>query len=257
MPAVPERPGSGRAAVAALAVLFAGPLLVLPVQALADAWRAPALLPQRLGTRGLRVALTGQAGSALVNSLVVAVATTALALLLGWPAARALGGHRLRRPTPILLLLAMPLLAPVTRRQHDILRRMGLDVQVGGAALGPADLVLDGLLGYSQAGPPRGDAARLLRASAGRRVLALDVPSGLELATGTLHSPHVVAVATMTLAAPKQALRAPDAAVAVGALYLADISVPPLVWERLGLAHASPFGTHPIARIGGNLDASL
>ncbi|HZD02443.1 MAG TPA: ABC transporter permease [Actinomycetes bacterium] len=107
-----ERPRSGRTAAAALGALFAAPLVVLPVQAVADAWRAPALLPQRLGTRGLQVALTGQAGSALVNSLGVAVATTALALLLGWPAARALGGHRLRRPTPVLVVLAMPLLVP-------------------------------------------------------------------------------------------------------------------------------------------------
>jgi putative spermidine/putrescine transport system permease protein len=110
--AVPERPWRGRAVAAALGVLFAAPLLVLPVQAAADAWRAPALLPQRLGTRGLQVALTGQAGSALVNSLVVAVGATALALLLGWPAARALSSHRLRRPASILVLLAMPLLVP-------------------------------------------------------------------------------------------------------------------------------------------------
>src|SRR6266542_2723398 len=167
------------------------------------------------------------------------------------------GGAMVAARAQVRVLLGAPpeRLAPVPAHQHDILRRMGLDVQAGRPALGPADLVVDGLLGYSQAGPPRGDAAELLQATAGRRVLALDVPSGLELATGTLHTPHVVAEATMTLAAPKQALRAPGAAVAVGGLYLADISVPPLVWERLGLAHPSPFGTYPIARIGGNLDA--
>jgi NAD(P)H-hydrate epimerase len=60
----------------------------------------------------------------------------------------------------------------------------------------------------------------------------------------------VVAAATVTLAAPKHALRAPGAAAAVGQLYLADISVPPLVWPRLGLAPPSPFGTNTIARIG-------
>jgi NAD(P)H-hydrate epimerase len=109
---------------------------------------------------------------------------------------------------------------------------------------------VDGLLGYSQAGPPRGGAARLIQATAGRRILALDVPSGLELATGTLHTPHVVAEATLTLAAPKQGLRAAGVAAAVGRLYLADISVPPLVWERLGLPPFSPFSTHTIARIG-------
>jgi NAD(P)H-hydrate epimerase len=158
----------------------------------------------------------------------------------------AVAGARVR------VLLAQPpeRLAPVTGRQCDILQRIGLDVQVGGTALGQADLVVDGLLGYSQAGPPRDRTARLIRATAGQRVLALDVPSGLELATGRLHSPHVVAAATLTLAAPKHALRAPGTAAAVGQLYLADISVPPLVWARLGLAPPWAFGTHTIARIG-------
>ena len=109
---MPERQWASRAAGALLAALFAAPLLVLPVQAAADAWRAPALAPQRFGARGLQVALTGQAGAALGNSLLVAVATTVLALLLGWPAARALAGRRLRHPTPLLVLLAMPLLVP-------------------------------------------------------------------------------------------------------------------------------------------------
>jgi len=36
--------------------------------------------------------------------------------------------------------------------------------------------------------------------------------------------------------------RAPGAAEAVGRLYLADLSVPPLVYERLGLDYVSPFG---------------
>jgi putative spermidine/putrescine transport system permease protein len=110
--AVPRRLRSGRAAAAVLAAVVAAPLLVLPLQAAADAWRAPALVPQRLGTRGLQVAITGQAGAALGNSLLVALATTALALLLGWPAARVLAGRRLRHPTTLLLLLAMPLLVP-------------------------------------------------------------------------------------------------------------------------------------------------
>jgi putative spermidine/putrescine transport system permease protein len=112
MPAVAERAWLGRAVAAAVGVVFAAPLVVLLVQAAADQWRAPALLPQRLGTRGLQVAVGGVAGSALVNSLVVAVAATAAALLLGWPAARVLGDRRLRRPTAVLVLLAMPLLVP-------------------------------------------------------------------------------------------------------------------------------------------------
>jgi putative spermidine/putrescine transport system permease protein len=112
VPAVAERAWVGRAVAATVGVVFAAPLAVLPVQAVADEWRAPARLPGRLGTRGLQAAVGGGAGGALVNSLEVAVAATALALLLGWPAARVLGDRRLRRPTPVLVLLAMPLLVP-------------------------------------------------------------------------------------------------------------------------------------------------
>jgi NAD(P)H-hydrate epimerase len=178
----------------------------------------------------------GNGGGAMVAARHLAVAGARVRVLLSGPPER---------------------LAPVTGRQHGILRRMGLDVQVDGTALDPADLVLDGLLGYSQVGPPRGRTARLIQATAGQRVLALDVPSGLELATGTLHSPHVVAAATLTLAAPKTGLRAPGAPAAVGPLYLADISVPPLVWARLGLAPPSAFGTHTIARLRSVPDASV
>jgi putative spermidine/putrescine transport system permease protein len=109
---VTERAWIGAAVAAAVGVAFAAPLVVLPVQAVADQWRAPALLPGRLGTRGLQVAIGGDAGSALVNSLEVAAVTATAALLLGWPAARALGDRRLRHPTPLLVLLAMPLLVP-------------------------------------------------------------------------------------------------------------------------------------------------
>jgi putative spermidine/putrescine transport system permease protein len=112
VPAVTERTWIGRAVAAVAGLVFAAPLLVLPVQAVTDRWRAPALLPERLGTRGLQAAVGGGAGGALVNSLEVAAAATALALLLGWPTARVLGDRRLRRPTPVLVLLAMPLLVP-------------------------------------------------------------------------------------------------------------------------------------------------
>ena len=93
--------------------LFALPFAALLVQAFGDEWRYPALLPQRLGLRGIESAVAaGAAGAAFENSAAVAVATTALALLLGWPAARVLGERRLRRPGLLVLLLALPLLVP-------------------------------------------------------------------------------------------------------------------------------------------------
>ena len=64
-------------------------------------------------------------------------------------------------------------------------------------------------------------------------MLALDTPSGLDLTTGAAATPAVWATATLTLALPKVGLLdAPS----VGELYLADISVPSLVYQRMGIA---------------------
>ena len=99
------------ALVAAGALL---PLLTLVLRAAADEWRSPAVLPQRYGLRGVDQAFADAsgAGEAIVNSLVVAVAATAIALIVAWPAARVIGERRLRRLGPVWVVLGLPLLVP-------------------------------------------------------------------------------------------------------------------------------------------------
>ncbi len=80
-------------------------------------------------------------------------------------------------------------------------------------------------------------------------MLSLDTPTGLELASGRLHEPHVVAEATLTLAAPKEALRGRPARDAVGTLFLADLSIPRAAYERLGVEWTSPFEALPVVRV--------
>ena len=105
--------GRDRALATVLVALLAAPLAVLVVQALADSWRAPGLLPDRLGWRGFEVAFGGTgAGEALRNSALVAFATTVISLALAWPAARVLGLRRLPRNGVVVLLIALPLLMP-------------------------------------------------------------------------------------------------------------------------------------------------
>jgi NAD(P)H-hydrate epimerase len=53
----------------------------------------------------------------------------------------------------------------------------------------------------------------------------------------------------MTLALPKLGLRTPMATDVVGRLFLADISVPAVVYERLGLDYGSPFAASPIVEL--------
>lgn len=125
------------------------------------------------------------------------------------------------------------------RRQLAILGRMGVPIAVPGGELGleHADLILDALIGYSLAGAPRGAAASLVRAANASSVpiVALDIPSGLDADSGEPREPTIRAASTLTLALPKVGLLRSSARDFVGRLWLADISVPQAVYERVGL----------------------
>lgn len=128
-------------------------------------------------------------------------------------------------------------MAPVPAQQLAILEQMGLHSE---ALPGEkVDLILDGLIGYSLCGAPRGRMAELIfwANSAPAPVLSLDVPSGFDVASGKTLAPSIEAVATLTLAAPKAGLAECDAA---GDLYLADISVPPALYGRLSPPLSAP-----------------
>jgi NAD(P)H-hydrate epimerase len=119
--------------------------------------------------------------------------------------------------------------------------------------LGSFDVVLDGVIGYSLTGAPRGGAATLIAAAneLAPAVLSLDVPSGLDPTTGEAHDPVVRATATPTLALPKAGLRADAARTVVGELYLGDIGVPAALYSApsLNLDVGPVFATAEILRI--------
>ncbi|MEO8691116.1 MAG: NAD(P)H-hydrate epimerase [Solirubrobacteraceae bacterium] len=143
------------------------------------------------------------------------------------------------------------MLAPVPREQLEILRATGANITIGADRLEAPDLVIDGILGYSQRGDPRGGAAELIAAAAGARVLSLDVPSGLALEDGAAGEPAITAEATLTLALPKAGLRADAASRLTGSIYLADIGIPAFVFERSGIRYRSPFSRGPVVRLVG------
>ena len=100
-------------------------------------------------------------------------------------------------------------------------------------------------MGYSLKGAPRATVANLIRWANQRSapILSLDAPSGVDTTTGTVFDPAIMATATMTLALPKEGLRASGVGDRVGELYLADIGVPPSLYARppLGLAVGNIF----------------
>lgn len=144
---------------------------------------------------------------------------------------------------------------PVPSHQLDIVRRMNLPVRLAEAIDGvnTADLIVDGIIGYSLKGSPRGTAGTLTQwaNSQPTPILALDAPSGLDTTTGSAYDPAINAAATMTLALPKAGLLSPDGVRHGGELYLADISVPPELYATPALQiSAGPiFSASDIVRI--------
>lgn len=139
-------------------------------------------------------------------------------------------------------------LGDVTACQVELVRLAGATVT--NELPDGSGLVVDGLLGYGLSGAPREEQARLIDSVGGRPTVALDVPSGLELQTAVLHDPAIHADVTLTLAAPKHALR--DADVAVGMLLLADIGVPLPLTSRPASHRARPPGRTRSSRSAGD-----
>ncbi len=155
--------------------------------------------------------------------------------------------HLSNRGVDVSVTLGHPVraLAPVPARQYKSLVRMGVPVEREPRR---SDVVIDALIGYSLRGAPRGRAGDLIAAAGGlgRRVVALDTPSGLNVTNGSAPGAVVSAHATMTLAAPKLGLRGAEQ---VGELYVADISVPPAVLETFAVGPPPDFTLGSIIRL--------
>ncbi len=127
----------------------------------------------------------------------------------------------------------------IPAHQLNILRQMGVAINQPNTLTNAAhpNLIIDGIIGYSLKGAPRGNAATLIEwANAqGVDILALDAPSGIDTTTGTIFEPAIRATATMTLALPKEGFRANGVDQHIGELYLADISVPPQLYANPAL----------------------
>jgi NAD(P)H-hydrate epimerase len=139
----------------------------------------------------------------------------------------------------VVVALTRPVdeLRGVPAHQLDILKRMHVPVITPASLPSTFELILDAIIGYSLSGSPRGVAAELINWANEQHspIISLDTPSGLDTTSGLAYEPTIRATATLTLALPKQGLLNPKSASYVGDLYLADISVPPVVYADMGI----------------------
>ncbi len=132
---------------------------------------------------------------------------------------------------------------PVTAMQAKILDRMGVPIIDSPTE---TDLVIDRLIGYSLSGAPSGRTRDLIVGSEAATILALDGPSGVDADTGASPGATVTAAATLTLALPFPGLISNPR---VGRLFLADISVPPSVYQAFGIDLVTPFDRSGIVEL--------
>ena len=132
------------------------------------------------------------------------------------------------RPREDALLHGWPL--AVTRDED-------LDDEAWTSLLAPAAVLVDGVLGTGVRGPPRARQAAAIRRinGSGRPVLAMDVPSGIDAASGAVPGEAVEADVTVAFGAPKLGSLLHPARARVGRLVAVEIAFPP--W-RAGEASA-------------------
>ncbi len=146
-------------------------------------------------------------------------------------------------------------LKTVPAAQLEIIRKIGIPIADAESLSGDDryDIILDGIYGYGLQGQPEKKAAYMIDWALNQQsiILSLDVPSGIELSTGIIHAGTIKADATLTIALPKDALFSAASAAYTGEIFLADISVPRVLYNELKLEDQIPdyFSTGDIVQL--------
>jgi NAD(P)H-hydrate epimerase len=104
--------------------------------------------------------------------------------------------------------------------------------------LAAAEWVVDALFGSGLQGPLRPPFDGVVEAinASGARMLAVDIPSGLDADTGRPLGPTVRAHHTATIAAPKKGFFTPEAAPWLGEVHVIDMGAPRRLMEEVARA---------------------
>jgi putative spermidine/putrescine transport system permease protein len=116
------------------------PLLPIATWSISRSWYFPQIVPDQWSLRAWEFAISQQSGvpAGLFNSTIIAIATTAISLALGIPAARALGLAQFRGKRFVELLLLAPIIVPgiaVVLGIHTVFIRLGLTNTMAGVVL--------------------------------------------------------------------------------------------------------------------------
>lgn len=137
------------------------------------------------------------------------------------------------------------------RLELEALHRNGVHIS-DNLQLEGAEIVVDAILGTGLNRPPSGRFADWIIAlnNSERRIVAVDVPSGLDADSGVAYAPCVHAHSTVTFSLPKQGLLAGDGPRLAGEIWVADVGVPLEAFAALDIAFPKElFATGDVRRL--------
>jgi NAD(P)H-hydrate epimerase len=151
----------------------------------------------------------------------------------GLAAARHL--HRWGKLAGVCCLDAGRLKGPAAK-ELDALNRLGVNVSAT-INVAHAELIVDAIFGTGLSRAPGGLFSEWIETinASDARIVAVDVPSGLDSDSGVAYAPTVRADLTVTLGLPKPGLTKADGPRLSGDVWVADIGVPFEAYAELGL----------------------
>jgi len=144
----------------------------------------------------------------------------------------------------LMLLANVDEISGDARINLDIWRKMGQKIyaihhgdgiNIVRLVLMNTDLIVDAIYGTGFRGKMNDKMGRVVELlnESGKSIVAVDVPSGLNAGTGQVGGPCIQAAHTVTFGLPKLGLILEPGSDFAGELHIADISIPPVVIEKL------------------------
>jgi len=139
-------------------------------------------------------------------------------------------------------ILADKEITPDSEHQLSLLEKMGVsisfyteDSERTKQAIRESDIIIDALIGYHLEGVPRGVFKELIEMmnESGKRIIAYDLPSGVNATTGECLEPCIQAFATLSLAMPKKVFETEQGRAASGKVFVADIGIPEFLYNQI------------------------
>lgn len=150
--------------------------------------------------------------------------------------------HLINRGYGVQVVLLSSTMSEAALHQLKLLRKMKANIILYShnkkrvaQLINKSDILIDSLIGYHLKGAPRGlfkEVIEMMNASK-KKIIAYDIPSGMEATSGKCYEPCIKAWATLTLAVPKKAFKNKKAKVSVGKLFLGDIGIPKFLYDKI------------------------